>query len=660
MSEREPSRTYEFGPFRLDPVEQQLWRDGEEIALTPKAFGVLLLLAKNSGHAVSKEDFMREVWANTIVEEKNLTDNISTLRQLLGDDAQNPTYIKTVPRRGYRFVADVNEITGRDTDVLVHESSHSRIVIEEEDEPTEVADISPAAFRFHAVPALPSGKQASPKWFWPLLIAGGLVLAGGIALVTSRFWTKPAASAEPAAFAVRTIAVLPFKPLVADASDPSLELGMTDALITKLSNIRQIAVRPTSSVLKYSAPDQDLKIAGKELEVDVLVDGKVQKAGDRVRLSVQLLRASDGTPFWGESFDENFTNVFALQDRVSERVAAALSLKLTGEEKRGVNKRYTESAEAYQLYLKGRHHWMAFRSGDLVASLNYYNEALKKDPAYALAYSGLSNSYTVISLYGPLPASEALPKAQEAAQKAVALDDNLAEAHASLGAVKIFYERDWPGAARELKRAMELDPNNMDAHELYAYYLQAMGKADEAVSEFKLVTQLAPHWSVAANDLLEGLFDARQYDEAINQSREIIRLEPNNPRANQVLGMALTQKKQFTEAIAALERAAETGGEFGRPKALTQLGYTYAVAGKKSDALRVIEELKRDPNPWLAFHLARIYVGLGDKEQAFTYLEKAADERFGFLYDIRFTSHFDPLRDDPRFAQLLQRINLSP
>jgi Flp pilus assembly protein TadD len=325
-----------------------------------------------------------------------------------------------------------------------------------------------------------------------------------------------------------------------------------------------------------------------------------------------------------------------------------------------LSKRYTESAEAYQLYLKGRHHWMTFRRADLMASLNYYNEALKKDPTYALAYCGLSNAYQVIALYGPLPATEALPKAHEAAYKALALDDSLADAHASVGAVKIFYEHDWPGAARELKRARELDPNNMDVHELYGYYLQAMGRTDEAVAEFKAAMQMAPAWSVAANDLIEGYFDARQYDEAIRVSREIIRLEPDNSRANQVLGMALTQKGQFPEAIAALEHAVETGGEFGRAKALTQLGYTYAVAGRKADALRVIEELKKDPNAWLSFHLARIYVGLGDKEQAFAYLQKAADDRFGFLYDMRFLSQFDPLRGDPRFAALLRRINLEP
>jgi DNA-binding winged helix-turn-helix (wHTH) protein/TolB-like protein/Flp pilus assembly protein TadD len=648
---------YEFGPFRLDAVEQQLWRDGVEIPLTPKAFGVLLLLLKHRGHALSKEDFMREVWANTIVEEKNLTDNISILRQALGDTAQEQRYIKTIPRRGYRFVADVREVTeDGNLDLLVHETSQSRIVIEEEVEPPPVIDVSPAEFHPQAAPAQLTGKRARPKWLIPFLILASGVLLGGI-VIAARFWKRPVTPSGPAA---RTIAVLPFKPLVAEAGDPALELGMTDALITRLSNIRQITVRPTSSVLKYSTPGQDLKVAGQELGVDVLVDGKVQKAGDRVRLSVQLLRAGDGTPFWGESFDENFTNVFALQDRVSERVAAALSLQLTGEEKRGLSKRYTESAEAYQLYLKGRHHWMTFRRADLMASLNYYNEALKKDPTYALAYCGLSNAYQVIALYGPLPATEALPKAHEAAYKALALDDSLADAHASVGAVKIFYEHDWPGAARELKRARELDPNNMDVHELYGYYLQAMGRTDEAVAEFKAAMQMAPAWSVAANDLIEGYFDARQYDEAIRVSREIIRLEPDNSRANQVLGMALTQKGQFPEAIAALEHAVETGGEFGRAKALTQLGYTYAVAGRKADALRVIEELKKDPNAWLSFHLARIYVGLGDKEQAFAYLQKAADDRFGFLYDMRFLSQFDPLRGDPRFAALLRRINLEP
>jgi tetratricopeptide (TPR) repeat protein len=374
---------------------------------------------------------------------------------------------------------------------------------------------------------------------------------------------------------------------------------------------------------------------------------------------VQLLRASDGVPIWGENFDEKFTDVFALQDRVSQRVASVLSLKLSGDEQRGLSKRYTDSVEAYQLYLKGRHRWMAFHPDSLMTSLNFYNEALKVDPEYALAYAGMANSYVVISLYGPIPAKDAMPKALEAAQKAVSLDDQLSESYVALGSVKIFYQRDWPGAAQALKRAMELDPGNPGPHTLYAYYLQAMGKPVEAVDEYKQAEALAPTWNTVDWDLLEGYCDARQYDEAIKASRDHLRLDPSNSRAHQVLGMALVEKKQFAEAIAELEKAVETGGEFGRPKAQTQLGYAYAVAGRKQDALKVIEDLKSKPNPWLAIHVARIYAGLGDSEQAFVWLKRAEDERFGFLYDIRFASQFDSLRSDPRFGEILRRMNLS-
>jgi TolB-like protein len=266
---------------------------------------------------------------------------------------------------------------------------------------------------------------------------------------------------------VNSIAVLPFKPLGTEGSDEVLGLGMADALITKLSNLRKIVVRPTSAVLKYTGPGHDPLAVGRELSVDSVLDGKIQKLGDRVRVTVQLVRVRDGLPLWAEKFDEQFTSIFAVEDSISEQVTKALVLKLTGEEKKQLSKHYTESPEAYQLYLKGRYFWNKRAAEDLEKSIKFFEQAIGKDPNYALAYAGLADAYSVLA-NTPLPQRDAMSKAKAAAMKALELDDTLAEAHTSLALVKMSYDWDWPGAEREFKRALELNPNYATAHHWYA------------------------------------------------------------------------------------------------------------------------------------------------------------------------------------------------
>jgi tetratricopeptide (TPR) repeat protein len=288
--------------------------------------------------------------------------------------------------------------------------------------------------------------------------------------------------------------------------------------------------------------------------VDVLLDGRVQKAGDRIRLSVQLVRAADGVPIWAEQFDGKFTDIFAVQDEISRKVVAKLSLQLTGEENRGLAKRYTENAEAYQLYLKGLYQWRTFSREGLLTSLNFYNAAIEKDASYALAYTGLANSYNVIGIYGPLPTSEAMKESSAAAHKAAELDDTLPEAHVSLGAVKLFHEWDWPAAERELKRALELAPDDPNGHSLYGYYLQAHGRTDEAVDELQKAADAAPQWPIAMHDVLEGTFIARRYDEAIARCLEALKFEPNEPFVLWVLGRSYTMKGMHDQAVMQFER----------------------------------------------------------------------------------------------------------
>jgi TolB-like protein/predicted Ser/Thr protein kinase len=495
---------------------------------------------------------------------------------------------------------------------------------------------------------------ATPVWesrrFWLAVIA--LIVAIGVG---AYFWMS-SKRGEPPAAGVRSIAVLPFKPLISDKRDEYLELGMADTLITKLSGLKQIAVRPTTAVRRYTNPQQDALAAGRELQVEAVLEGSIQRLDDRLRVTVRLIDVKDGATLWADKFDEKVSDIFAVQDSISERLAGALSLKLGSEGERQLSKRYTANLEAYQLYVQGRARWSTFHQAQ--ESLKYFNAALEKDPAYALAYAGLANAYSIMGIYGPLSPQEAFQKAREAALKALQLDDNLAAAHVSLGAVKIFNEWDWAGAGRELKRAMELEPNNVDAHSLYGYYLQAMGRADEAVSEMRRAHEIDPAWHIPNNDIGYALNLAGRYDEAITHAQESLKLRPDNLFLLNVLGQAYLEKGMADQAIATFRQA--LAFQPNSRDAQAWLGYIYARQGRTGEALAVIKGLKDDQSRWVEkpVVLAQIYAALGDNDQAFAWLDKAYEDRYPHMRDFKLDPSFDVLRSDPRFAAFLKRANL--
>jgi TolB-like protein/DNA-binding winged helix-turn-helix (wHTH) protein len=350
MSEK-PRIVYEFGRFRLDEGERRLLRDGEEVVLrengreerlTPKAFDLLLALVKRGGRMAERGELLEELWPGTFVEDNRLSDNVSTLRKFLGDRAKDPLYIETVPKHGYRFVAEVREARGETKAPAAHTGTRSVAGEEPGPRPADLAESTAVAARGRrAATRLPHAVAPCTRRS-PFAAVAAFALLGALAFATfNTLKGKPTPTATQTG-RVCSIAVLPFKPLVDSAADPALELGMTDALISKLSHIRQVVVRPTSAVLKYTGAGQDLRVTGSELGVDVLLDGRVQKAGDRVRLSVQLVRASDGATVWADSFDAEFTDILTVQDAVSGRVAAALELELTGVEGRGLAQRHAE------------------------------------------------------------------------------------------------------------------------------------------------------------------------------------------------------------------------------------------------------------------------------------------------------------------------------
>lgn len=578
---------YEFGPFRLDVAERLLLRDGEPVLLPPKVFDTLLVLVANGGHIVRKDDLLKAVWPETIVEENNLSQYVSALRKALGDDPEGHRYIETVPKLGYRFVARVTgELAGKQ--IRAHESAR--------------------------------GAGAS----------------------------------------VRTIAVLPFKYLGGEGGDEYLGLGIADAIITRLSNLRQIVVRPTSSVRKYASSAYDPVVAGRELRVEAVLEGNIQRVGNRIRATVQLVSVRDEAPLWAEKFDVEFRDIFTVEDAASEQVARALILKLTREEREILTKRYTEDIEAYQLYLKGRYYWNKRSSGGFKKATSYFQQAIDKDPGYALAYAGLADCYNLHSYYGELPPKESFPKAKAASTRALEIDDRLAEAHTSLAFVRAWHDWDWPAAESEFERALDLNPNYATARHWYALYLMAMGREVEALREIRRAHEIDPLSLPINRDVGLIYYRARQYDLAIEQYLKTIELDPSFWSAHQHLGWAYEQKEMYEEAIAELNQATAIAGD--RTSIRAQLGHVYAVSGWRAEAEKTLAEL-REPSkqPYVSpYEIALIYTGLGENYRAFEWLEQAYQDRSGWLIYLKVEPMLDGLRSDPRFTDLLRRVGLGP
>ena len=628
-------KIFEFGPFRLDPAERILLRDGQPVPLTLKAFDVLLLLVENGGHLVEKNELMNRVWAGSFVEEGNLKVTVSMLRKALEDTNGGVRYIETVPRRGYRFVAGVRAEGAESVDLIMHERTRETVTIAQE---RIVADRSRTSLR-------------------PFLLAGSLLIIlgmiGGFFLLRNRTPSvAPIANATP----IKSIAVLPFKPLAADTRDESLELGMADTLITRLSGLKEIVVRPTSAVRKYASLEQDAIAAGREQQVDAVLDGSLQRSGDRLRITVRFLRVSDGQTLWTERFDDNFTDIFAVQDRVSEKVVGLLAVQLTEQEQKLLTKRNTDNPQAYEFYLKGNH--SSGTEERLKKNIEFFQRAIKLDPGYALAYAGLADSYMKLGGgRGFLAPRETFPKAKEPLMKALEIDETLAEGHALLGTYKLDYEWDWSGAEREFKRAIELDSNDSGGHERYGSYLQSMGRFDEALAERKLAQKFDPMNPAVIASVGHTLFSARRYDEAMEYYRRAIELNPNYSWGHLWIADVYVQKGMYDEAITEVNKALSVEGS---TRAIATLGYAYAVAGRRDEARKVLGQLEDlSKGKYVSpFFIAIIHVGLGEKDRAFDWLEKAYQERNPNLVRLKVEPVFDPIRSDPRFTNLLRRVGM--
>jgi DNA-binding winged helix-turn-helix (wHTH) protein/TolB-like protein/Tfp pilus assembly protein PilF len=601
---------YAFGPFLLDTGERLLLRDGEAVPLTLKAFDLLQVLVESGGHLLTKEELIGRVWPDAAVEENNLTVTMSALRKALDEGPNDRHYIETVPRRGYRFVAQLR---------------------------------TPAA----------RGKAGGAKQRRPRAWALGAIGLLALASVAVWVWKRPTQRVP-----VRSMAVLPFRSLTNDSE--YLGLGLADALITRLGGTN-VLVRSTGTVQKYTVPGLDPVAAGRELQVDAVLEGNIQTADGRLRATLRLLRVSDGATLWADTFDERLTGIFTVQDAISQRVAAALAMELTDAQRSLLTRRETHDSDAYQLYLRGRFFWNKRSREGFERGAAYFRQAVERDPAFALAHTGLADSQIGMSFYHYVAPHTAMPLARTAALKAIEIDGTLGEAYASLAHEKANYEWDWAESERLSRKAIALKPEYATAHQWFGiHFLAPTGRTDEALAETLRARELEPLSAVFNAFVGAALYSARRYDEAIEECRKAIELHPDFGVAHWYLGRACLQKGRLSEALAELQRAVTLSG--GSPLMKGTLGVGYAMAGDRTAAQQTLLELQklRADSYASALDLAGIHARLGDRDQAFHWLDEAAAERAFHLINLNVWPEFDPLRPDPRFRALVLRLGLQP
>ena len=509
-----------------------------------------------------------------------------------------------------------------------------------------------------ALPGKLKGKRvaatSSKKW----LILGAAAIVVVIVSITGWLVSERRNAASAVSVPEKSVAILPFRPISSQNRDETLENGMADTLIAKLSTVSQIVIPSLTSAQKFLEQEHDPVAAARLLHVRAVLDGTLQKASDRIRVTVRLINVADGASLWSNTFDEKFTDVFTVEDTIAQRVATALALHLNADQQQRMTKRYTQNAEAYQLYLRGRFYWNKYTEEGFRRSIEFYNQAIALDPNYALAYAGLADTYIQLSELNFAPPTEYFPKAKAYAAKALALEDNLPQSHVAMGTYLLFYEWNWAEAEKELKRGIELNPSYPDARHFYNHYLEIQGRLNEAIAEIKRGLELDPLSLIINNEVAWAYYHAKRYDLALQQIRKTADMDPSFFLSYQIMAQVYEMSGNPQAAIEILQKQLAPSGNWSW--LVAELGCAYAAAGDKPRALDVIEELKKRSttefiDPYL---VATIYVHLDDTDAAFAWLDKAIAERSTNVPWCNVEPKFDRLRSDPRFDDLLRKMNL--
>jgi len=643
MESLRPNSVVRFGTYEVSLQSGEVRKAGLRIRVQQQPMKLLEILLEHPGEVVTREELRSRVWPNESFGDFDQALNIAIgkLRSALGDSAENPRFIETLPKRGYRFIADVSVV---DADTRPRRQEPVAGDLPTTDPGLKIQD---------------GGLAVTPKHqLWPTrwVIGALALLIIIISLSILSVWRFR--SRAPVSAGIRSIAVLPLENLSGDASQNYFADGMTDELITDLAQISALRVISRTSVMVYKGARKPLPQIARELNVDAVIEGTVLRSGDQVRITAQLIEAATDKHLWSQSYEGELRDTLALQNRVASAIADQIRINLTPQELAALKNVKAVNPEAYESYLKGRYFWNKRTADGLKVALAYFKQAIEEDPKYAQAYSGLADTYALLGdwQYAVMTPKEAFPKAKAAAIKALELESTLGEAHNSLAFVLDGFDWDFDSAGKEFQRAIELSPGYATAHHWYAWHLSLLGRYDEAIAEMRKAENLDPLSLIINADLAEILVLAHSYDESIQQSRKTIEMDPNFALAHNQLAQAYLQKHMYDEAVAELQKAVRLSGN--SPTCMANLARAYVASGKRSEAAKLLGDLKKRSGAGYsnASEIAMIYLSLGDTDQAMDWLEKGYAERFNPSVLLR--PGFDPLRSDSRFQSLLRRIGL--
>lgn len=644
--DRQEQHLYEFGRFLLDPTERLLLRDGQPVQITPKCFDILVALVQKSGHLMLKDELLHEVWPNQFVEEGNLTFYISTLRKVLSDGVAEQHYIQTVPKGGYRFIADLKVVNVQDTNDLSGVAA--------KDGKYSLSGTAPELKAQQERGVTVNGKRPAEKLLVASVISrhktGAMLVITTLVIVVGGYFAlfSPRVPAS-----INSVAVLPFVNVDNDPNLEHLSDGLSESLINNLSQLPQLKVIGRGSAFRYKGKEIDPQEVARALDVGAIVTGRVTQRGDELHISVEMVDALDKTQMWGEQYTRRADDLQAVQAEIVRTVLDKLRLRLTGAQEQQLTKYATQNSQAYHVYLNGLFYVRKGGVENVRKGLDYYNQAVTLDPNFALAWAGVAEAYVSFAHWSLLDPKDALAKAKVAAQKAMELDDRLAEAHIALAEIKQD-DWDWAGADREFTRVIELNPNLAEARFRYSRYLSVMGRHTEALAEIKRAQELDPLWVRLWAREGRALYSARRYDEAIEKTWQVLKLEPDSVFAGASLGYTYSAKGMYPQAIEAYQKNISIEGE--TPGTLCVLGYALAKSGRRSEARAILDRLKRTKEYVSPVELAVLYVGLGDNDEAIASLERGyAAHHFQMMF-LKVDQHFDSLRPDPRFSNLMRRV----
>jgi TolB-like protein/DNA-binding winged helix-turn-helix (wHTH) protein/Flp pilus assembly protein TadD len=630
--------------LELDRRAYQLRRSGKPVKLSRIPMELLLLLVERRGELVTREEIGERIWGKDVFvdQDNNINAAIRKLRQVLDDDPEEPKFIQTVTGRGYRFIAPASEPP----------------TVTPSEEAGAEKPAQDAAFVDRRASSPPVARRRAGR-LHPVFLATALILV--VAAVVYFQWFRYHTHSQAAAGRLM-LAVLPFENLTGDAGQDYFSDGLTEEMIAQLGNLdpQHLGVIARTSVMHYKGTAQKLDQIGGELGVQYVLEGSVRRSSDKVRITAQLIQVKDQSHVWARQYDRELSNLLAVQGEIAREVAREIPLRLV-DAKAAVPASHAllgpQEYEAYDLYLKGRYFWNKRTPRGFQQAIECFQQAIAKDPTDARAYAGLADSYALLSGYTQTPQTESMPKARAAALKALELDEGLAEAHTSLALITENYDWDWKTAEKEYRRAIELNPNYATAHHWYAEFLSWQGRFDEAFAESECARQLDPLSLIIASDNAAILFYSRQYDRAIAQCRSVLEMEPNFPRAHLVVA-AYAENGQLADALSDLEKWHD-----GQPEAWTWAwrAYIYGRAGQQVQARHALVKLQQlyrhqtigpDPILWA-------YVGVGDRDQAFAWFEKAYADHSNLLTSLKVNPAYDALREDPRFQDLMRRVGLA-